>query len=83
MLTVLESATSKYNRHVLSTVSGGHLMVGITNQSTQEVFPDSATRWSYRSVEATLEFKLHRSGPAKRLILHQNGLRQSAVRVGK
>ena len=62
---------------------GGHLMVGITNQSTQEVFPDSATRWSYRSVEATLEFKLHRSGPAKRLILHQNGLRQSAVRVGK
>ena len=61
----------------------GHLMVGITNQSTQEVYPDSATRWSYRSVEATLEFKLGQTGPATRLILHQNGIRQTARRIGK
>ncbi len=59
----------------------GRLMVGITDQSTQEVFPDSPTHWSYRSVEATLEFKLPSSGPAKRLILHQNGFRQSAIRI--
>lgn len=59
----------------------GHLMVGITNQPTQEVFPDSPTRWSYRGVEATLEFKLTKTGPAKSLILHQNGAKQTARRI--
>ena len=59
----------------------GHLMIGITNQPTQEVFPDSATRWSYRSVDAMLEFKLGPEGPAKRLILHQNDMQQSAARI--
>lgn len=59
----------------------GHLMVGITNQETQEVFPDSPTRWSYRGVKATLEFVLPKSGPAKSLILHQNGVKQNARRI--
>ncbi len=59
----------------------GHLMVGITNQPTQEVFPDSATRWSYHGVAATLEFKLPKTGPARSLVLHQNGIEQSARRV--
>lgn len=59
----------------------GHLMVGITNQPTQEVFPDSPTRWSYRSVDATLEFKLPKSGPARSLVLHQNGAKQVARRI--
>jgi len=59
----------------------GHLMVAITNQPTQEVFPDSPTRWSYRSVEATLEFQLPKTGPAKSLILHQNGIQQAARRL--
>ncbi len=59
----------------------GHLMVGITNQSTQEVFPDSRTRWSYRGVDATLEFKLGKTGPAKSLVLHQNGIKQTARRI--
>jgi serine-type D-Ala-D-Ala carboxypeptidase/endopeptidase len=59
----------------------GHLMVGITNQATQEVFPDSPTRWSYRGVAATLEFKLTKTGPAKSLILHQNGIKQTARRL--
>jgi D-alanyl-D-alanine-carboxypeptidase/D-alanyl-D-alanine-endopeptidase len=61
----------------------GHLMVGITNQPTQEVFPDSPTRWSYRGVEATLEFKLSKSGPARSLVLHQNGMKQVARRISK
>jgi hypothetical protein len=61
----------------------GHLMIGITNQSTQEVYPDSATRWSYRSVKATLEFKLGRSGPANQLTLHQDGIKQVARRIRK
>ena len=59
----------------------GHLMVGITNQPTQEVFADSPTKWSYRSVEATLEFHLHAEGPAYALTLHQNGLAQQAARI--
>jgi hypothetical protein len=59
----------------------GHLMVGITNQPTQEVFPDSATRWSYRGVKATLEFKLPKTGLATSLVLHQNGIQQTARRI--
>lgn len=59
----------------------GHLMVGITNQPTQEVFPDTATRWSYRGVDATLEFKLVGDGPARSLVLHQNGMKQTAKRM--
>jgi hypothetical protein len=59
----------------------GRLMVGITNQPTQEVFPDSPTRWSYRGVEATLEFKLPKTGPATSLVLHQNGAQQTARRI--
>jgi CubicO group peptidase (beta-lactamase class C family) len=59
----------------------GHLMVGITNQATQEVYPDSPTRWSYHGVDATLEFKLTKTGPAKSLILHQNGIKQTARRI--
>jgi D-alanyl-D-alanine-carboxypeptidase/D-alanyl-D-alanine-endopeptidase len=59
----------------------GHLMVGITNQPTQEVYPDSPTRWSYHGVDATLEFNLTKTGPAKSLILHQNGIKQTARRI--
>ncbi|HEV3299549.1 MAG TPA: serine hydrolase [Planctomycetaceae bacterium] len=56
----------------------GHLIVSITNQPTQEVFPDSPTRWSYHGVDATLEFKLQKTGPATSLVLHQNGIEQTA-----
>ena len=59
----------------------GHLMVAITNQPTQEVYPDSPTRWSYRGVAATLEFQLPKNGPATSLILHQNGTQQTANRL--
>ena len=59
----------------------GHLMVGITNQPTQEVFPDSATLWSYRGVDAQLEFKLSKTGPARKLVLLQDGNRQTARRI--
>lgn len=59
----------------------GRLMVGVTNQTTQEVFPDSATHWSYRNIDATIEFRFQDSGPPNRLILHQNGMRQTAWRI--
>lgn len=71
------------NRDFVFTIRdrNGRLMVAITNQPTQEVFPDSPTRWSYRGVEATLEFKLAKTGPAKSLILHQDGNKQTARRI--
>jgi hypothetical protein len=56
-------------------------MVSITDQPTQEVFPDSPTRWSYRGVDAALEFKLPKTGRARSLILHQNGMEQTARRI--
>ena len=59
----------------------GRILVGITNQPTQEVYPDSPTRWSYRGVDATLEFKLPKTGPARSLVLHQNGAQQTAYRI--
>jgi D-alanyl-D-alanine-carboxypeptidase/D-alanyl-D-alanine-endopeptidase len=59
----------------------GHLMVGITNQPTLEVFPDSPTKWSYHEVEASLEFKLPKKGHATSLVLHQNGVEQTAKRT--
>jgi Peptidase family M23 len=59
----------------------GCLMVGITNQETQEVFSDSPTRWSYRGIEASLEFDLPKTGPAKSLSLLQNGIKQTARRI--
>ncbi|MEZ6124195.1 MAG: serine hydrolase [Planctomycetaceae bacterium] len=59
----------------------GHLLVGITNQPTQEVFADSPTKWSYRSVAAQLEFHLRAKGPAYALTLHQNGRAQKATRI--
>lgn len=59
----------------------GRMQVGITNQPTQEVFEDSPTKWSYRSVDATLEFHLRAKGPAYALTLHQNGVEQVAKRI--
>jgi len=62
-------------------LNDGHLMVGITNQATQEVFEDSPTKWSYRGVNAQLEFHLRAEGPAYAVTLHQNGAAQKASRI--
>ena len=59
----------------------GHLMVGITNQPTQEVFADSPTKWSYRGIDAKLEFHLRAEGPAYALTLHQDSNAQKAKRI--
>ncbi len=61
----------------------GRLFVTITNQPTNEVFADSPTQWSYRGIDAKLEFKLGRTGPARNLVLHQNGIQQTARRIVK
>ncbi|MEZ6034926.1 MAG: hypothetical protein R3C17_17680 [Planctomycetaceae bacterium] len=61
----------------------GHLMVRLSGQQFNEVFPDSETTWSYRGIDAMIEFKLGRSGPASQLTLHQNGIKQVARRIKK
>ncbi len=58
-----------------------HLMVGITNQPTQEVFAESPTVWAYRGVKAKLEFHIGKDGKAESLTLHQNGIKQKAKRL--
>lgn len=59
----------------------GRLMIGITNQPTQEVTADSPTKWSYPAGHAMLEFHLRSKGPAYALTLHQNGRAQKAMRI--
>jgi serine-type D-Ala-D-Ala carboxypeptidase/endopeptidase len=59
----------------------GRLLVTITNQPTNEVFPESPTRWSYRGLDAAIEFKLPKTGRARSLVLHQNGAEQTARRI--
>ena len=58
-----------------------HLLVGITNQPTQEVFAESPTVWAYRGVKAKLEFHMGKDGRADSLTLHQNGIKQLAKRL--
>lgn len=61
----------------------GHLMAKLSDQQFNEVFPDSPTKWSYRGLDAMLEFKLGRNGRATSVTLHQNGIKQTFRRVGK
>lgn len=62
-------------------IEDGKLMVGATGQPFFQVFPQSDSKWSYRVVDASLTFELGDEGPAKAVILHQNGLNQRAERL--
>jgi CubicO group peptidase (beta-lactamase class C family) len=57
------------------------LIVGITNQPDQQVFPRSETEWFYKGVDATLKFQLDASGKCEALQLIQNGSVQTARRI--
>lgn len=63
-------------------LKGDEVWVGITNQPAQQVFAKSPTEWFYRSVDAALIFELDPSGIPLALVVHQNGLKQRAKRVG-
>ncbi len=60
---------------------GNKLMVGITNQATQQVFPRSEGEWYYKSVKAALLFGGVKNGKAQSLTLLQDGARQKASRI--
>lgn len=61
---------------------GDKLMVGITNQSTQRVYPRDENEWHYKGIEASLLFGDFKNGKANSVTLIQNGLRQKASRIG-
>lgn len=56
------------------------LMVGATGQPFFQVYPQSEAKWNYRVVPASLTFEVDGDGPAKAVILHQNGIDQRATR---
>jgi D-alanyl-D-alanine-carboxypeptidase/D-alanyl-D-alanine-endopeptidase len=59
----------------------GRLMVRLTGQPAFRVYPKSETQWVYRAVPASLTFDIGPDGNCSRLILHQNGISQTASRV--
>ena len=61
-------------------VQNDRLMVGVTQQPVLRVYPKSPTEWVYKAVNAKLVFELPEQGPARALVLHQNGVQQRAPR---
>ncbi len=59
------------------------LIVGATGQPSFRVYPQSATQWRYRVVDASLTFELSETGQATAVVLHQNGLDQRAQRLAE
>jgi hypothetical protein len=57
-------------------------MVQITGQRALEVFPESETRFFYKTVDAQITFQRDESGKVDRLILHQSGRDLTAIRLG-
>lgn len=59
--------------HLTVTAENGRLFVEASGQDKFEVFPESATRFFYRQVDAQISFETDASGVATGLVLHQNG----------
>lgn len=89
---VLEVSPEKMKRYVgkyqivpgavfTVTVKDDQLLVGLTGQPTFRVFPRSETEWYYKVVEATLTFQVDKSGKCNSVVLHQNGIKQTAKRI--
>jgi CubicO group peptidase (beta-lactamase class C family) len=60
---------------------GEELYVQATNQQELRVYPESATEWKYRVVEASLTFELPEKGKCTAVTLHQNGQDMRAPRL--
>ncbi|HVY69630.1 MAG TPA: serine hydrolase [Verrucomicrobiae bacterium] len=60
---------------------GDRLLAQLTGQASNEVFPESETKFFYKVVDAQLTFVRNEAGEVTHLILHQNGLDQKAMKV--
>ena len=63
------------------TREGSQLFVQATGQPKAEVFPESDRDYFFKVVDAQITFETDSQGRATALILHQNGMDQSAKRV--
>lgn len=61
-------------------VDGEKLMIGLTGQPSNQVFPRSETEWFYKVVDATITFNIDNKGKCNSLVLNQNGKKQTAKR---
>lgn len=61
-------------------VDDGKLMIGLTGQPSNQVYPRSETVWYYKVVEATITFNMDKKGKCDSLVLDQNGIKQTAKR---
>lgn len=60
---------------------GDQLLVQLTGQQTFQVYPESTHKFFYKVVPAQISFVADPQSRAATLILHQNGLEQSAKRI--
>jgi CubicO group peptidase (beta-lactamase class C family) len=63
------------------TLEDGQLMAQATGQDKFPVFPESATEFFYKVVDAQLSFAASADGKIEKLILHQNGRDLPGTRV--
>ena len=56
------------------------LTVQLTGQPAFQIFPESETRWFLKVVEAEIEFTVDEDGKCVSLTLHQDGIKQTAVK---
>jgi CubicO group peptidase (beta-lactamase class C family) len=64
-------------------VRDGRLMAQLTGQGELRLYPESATRWKYRAVDAEITFQLNEQGECLALELFQHGVRRTAKRIDK
>jgi CubicO group peptidase (beta-lactamase class C family) len=63
------------------TLEDDRLQVQATGQDKFAVYPESATRFKYRVVEAAIVFEVDKDGRTNKLTIHQDGREIPAVRV--
>jgi serine-type D-Ala-D-Ala carboxypeptidase/endopeptidase len=82
---VLKSYEGKYALSPLFaitvTLEGDKLMAQATGQQKFRVFPESETKFFYKVVDAKLSFEKDKDGNVNKLVLHQNGLDQPAIKL--
>ena len=61
--------------------SGDRLLAQLTGQQFLQIFPESETEFFYKAVDAQITFVKNDKGEVTGLILHQNGIDQTARRL--
>lgn len=81
---VLQSYAGEYIFNPMMTLSviakEDQLWVQMTGQPEVQIFPESDTQFFLKIVDAQISFVKDESGKVTKLILHQNGMDQSAMR---